>query len=141
MYVQTSNKGDGGRASGGVAINKPNQPRVPSTNREPYQQPASTHPHRSSAATTNPARSSAPYNNPANSSAVTTYPPRSSAPPNTSTSNPSKNINDCYKKWRKGSITSDTLNASRNAPRYRELLRANESQASVHGPRGLASGI
>jgi len=100
-----------------VAINEPNQPRVPSTNR----------PANNSAANN---RSSAPSNNPANNSAATTYTPRSSAPPNTSTS-----------KRRKGSITSDTLNASRNASRYKEVLRGNENQASVHGLRGTASGI
>ena len=105
----------GSRASE-VAINEPNQPRVPSTNR-----PANS-------AANN--RSSAPSNNPANNSATTAYTPRSSAPPNTSTS-----------KRRKGSIISDTLNASRNASRYREVLRGNESQASVHGSRGSVSGI
>ncbi|XP_030939765.1 uncharacterized protein LOC115964636 [Quercus lobata] len=114
---QTSNSGHGGRVSG-VAINEPNQQRVPSTNR----------PANNSAANN---RSSAPSNNPANNnSAATTYTPRSSALLNTSTS-----------KRRKGSITSDTLNASRNASRYREVLRGNESQASMHGPRGSASGI
>nr|POE79175.1 hypothetical protein CFP56_39899 [Quercus suber] len=112
--------------------------------------PASTHPHRSSVAITNPTRnstlsnmptnnnvattcptrSSVPSNNPANNSATITYPPRSSAPPNPSTS-----------KRRKESITSDTLNASRNASRYKEVLRANESQASMHRPRGSTSGI
>ena len=99
-----------------MAINEPNQPRVPSTNR----------PANNSAATIYPARSSAPSNNPGNSNVATTYPPRSSAPPNTSTS-----------KRRKGSITNDTLNASR----YKEVLRANESQASVHGSRGSTSEI
>ena len=78
----------------------------------------------------NQGKSSAPSNNPTNNSVANTYTPRSSAPPNTSTS-----------KRRKGSITSDTLNASRNASRYREVLRGNESQASMHGPRGSTSGI
>ena len=103
-----------------MAINESNQPRVPSTNR----------PANNSAATIYPVRSSAPSNNPGNSNVATTYPPRSSAPPNISTS-----------KRRKGSITNDTLNASRNASRYREVLRGNESQASVHGSRGSVSGI
>nr|POE82128.1 hypothetical protein CFP56_60370 [Quercus suber] len=110
---QTSNNGHGGRASG-LAINEP----------------ASIHPTRSTAATTTPVTSSAPSNRPANNSVATSYAAISSAPPNTSTS-----------KMRKGSITSDTLNASRNASRYREVLSANSSQASVHGPRGSASGI
>ena len=86
-----------------MAINEPNQPKVPSTNRLANNSAANN-------------RSSAPSNNPANNSAATTYTPRSSAPPNTLTS-----------KRRKGSITSDTLNASRNASRYREVLRGNES--------------
>nr|POE65458.1 hypothetical protein CFP56_49537 [Quercus suber] len=110
---QTSNNGNGGRASG-LAINEP----------------ASIHPTRSNAATTTPVTSSAPSNRPANNSVATSYATKSSAPPNTSTS-----------KMRKRSITSDTLNASRNASRYREVLSANTSQASVHGPRGSASGI
>ena len=120
-----------------MAINEPNQPRVPSTNRPansaannrssaPSNNPANNN----SAATTYTPRSIAPSNNPANNSATTAYTPRSSAPSNTSTS-----------KRRKGSIISDTLNASRNASRYRKVLRCNESQASVHGPRGSVSGI
>nr|POE68334.1 hypothetical protein CFP56_34353 [Quercus suber] len=109
----TSNNGHGGRASG-VAINEP----------------ASTHPTRSSTTTTILVTSSTPSDRPANNSAATSYAATSSAPPNTSTS-----------KRRKGSITSDTLNASRNASRYREVLSANGSQASVHGPRGSANGI
>ena len=39
-------------------------------------------------------------------------------------------------KRKKGSVTSETLNASRNASMYREALRFVESQSSVHGPMG-----
>nr|POE78161.1 hypothetical protein CFP56_35684 [Quercus suber] len=73
-------------ASGGVAINEPNPPRIPPTKQ-------------------------------AGSSATTTKQATSSAPPNSTTSNPSKNTHGNPKKRKKGSVTSETLNASRNASR------------------------
>ena len=60
----------------------------------------------------------------------------SSAPPNSTTSNPSRNTHENPKKRKKGSVTSETLNASRNASRYREALKFAERQSSVHGPMG-----
>ena len=56
--------------------------------------------------------------------------------PNNTTSNPSRNTHGNTKKRKKGSVTSETLNASRNASRYREALRFADSQSSVHGPMG-----
>ncbi|KAK9995780.1 hypothetical protein SO802_020466 [Lithocarpus litseifolius] len=70
----------------------------------------------------------------AGSSAATTKQATSNAPPNSTTFNPSKNTHGNPQKRKKGSVTSETLNASRNAPRYREALRFAESQSSVHGP-------
>ena len=72
----------------------------------------------------------------AGSSAATTKQVTSSAPPNGTTSNSSRNTHENPKKRKKGSVTSETLNASRNATRYREALRFAESQSSVHGPMG-----
>ena len=60
----------------------------------------------------------------------------SSAPPNSTTSNPSRNTHGNPKKKKKESVTSETLNASRNASRYREALKFAERQSSVHGPMG-----
>ena len=56
--------------------------------------------------------------------------------PNSTTSNPSKNTHGNPKKRQKGSVTSETLNALGNAPRYREVLRFADSQSSVDGPIG-----
>ena len=56
--------------------------------------------------------------------------------PNSTTSNPSRNTYGNPKKRQKGSVTSETLNASGNASRYREVLRFANSQSSVHGPMG-----
>ena len=70
------------------------------------------------------------------SSAVTTKQATNSAPPNSTTSNPSRNTHGNPKKRKKGSVTNETLNASRNASRYREALRFAESQSSMHGPMG-----
>ena len=72
----------------------------------------------------------------AGSSATTTRQAISSALPNNTTSNPSKNTHGNPKKRKKGNVISETLNASRNASRYREVLRFAESQSSVHGPMG-----
>ena len=82
----------------------------------------------------NPPR--APPTTQARSSAATTSQATSSAPPNSTTSNPSKNTHGNPMKRKKGSVTSETLNASRNASMYREALRFVESQSSVHGPMG-----
>ena len=56
--------------------------------------------------------------------------------PNSTTSNLSRNTYGNPKKRQKGSVTSETLNASGNASRYREALRFVDSQSSVHGPMG-----
>ena len=56
-------------------------------------------------------------------------------PPNTTTSNPSRNIHGNVNKRMKGIVTSKTLNALRNASRYREALRFAKSQSSTYGPR------
>ena len=55
---------------------------------------------------------------------------------NSTTSNPSRNTHGNPKKRQKGSVTSETLNASRNASRYRKALTFVDSQSSVHGPMG-----
>ena len=65
---------------------------------------------------------------------------RSSTPPNSTKSNPSKNTHGNPKKWKKGSVTSENLNESRNASRYKKALRFAESQSSMHGPIGQAGG-
>ena len=56
--------------------------------------------------------------------------------PNSTTSNPRRNTHGNPKKRQKGSVTSETLNASRNASRYREALRFADSQSSMHGLMG-----
>ncbi|KAK7848232.1 hypothetical protein CFP56_005426 [Quercus suber] len=105
LYHQTANRAHAsgvGGASGEVAINKPNPPRVPPTKQAG-----------SSAATTKQGTSSA----------TTTKQAISNAPPNSTISNPSRNTHGNPKKRKNGSVTSETLNASRNASRYREALR------------------
>ena len=57
-------------------------------------------------------------------------------PSNSTTSNPSRNTHGNPKNRKKGSVTSETLNASRDASRYREALRFVESQSTMHGPMG-----
>nr|POF21006.1 hypothetical protein CFP56_59200 [Quercus suber] len=89
-----------GGATGGVAINEPNPPRVPPTTQ-------------------------------AGSSAATTRQATSSAPPNSTTSNPSKNTHGNPKKRKKGSVTSETLNASRNASRLTEVAELDSIASNV----------
>ena len=68
--------------------------------------------------------------------ASTTKQAISSAPPNSTTSNPSRNTHGNPKMRKKVSVKSETLNASRNASRHREALRFAERQSSMHGPMG-----
>ena len=57
------------------------------------------------------------------------HPPSSNpATGNQTNTNPRKRM--------RGTVTNETLTASRNASRYKEALRLAESQASMHSPRG-----
>nr|POF00114.1 hypothetical protein CFP56_15968 [Quercus suber] len=69
-----------------------------------------------------PRSSNLASNNPASSNLTSTN------PSNLSSTNP--------RKKKRGTVTNETLIASRNASRYKEALRSASSQASVHGPRG-----
>nr|POF17221.1 hypothetical protein CFP56_56104 [Quercus suber] len=72
--------------------------------------------------------------------------PRSSRQPSTNhiaSNNPASNnlassnlTRTNPRKRRRGTVTNETLTASRNASRYKEALRSAGNQTSVHGPRG-----